>query len=250
MNVAAQTTRATWRVATVSRLRQETSRARTLVLDVESWPGHRAGQHVDVRLTAPDGYTATRSYSIASAPGAGPVEVTVEQIEDGEVSPYLASVIEPGDQVEIRGPLGGWFVWTPDQEEPVQLVGGGSGLVPLMAIARAHDSYTGTAGLKLLCSVRDPDSLLYKEELEQRSGQGLDLTLAYTRAAPPGWARPPARVDGPLIAEATWPAHLRPTTYVCGPTGFVELVADHLVRGGHDPRTIRTERFGPSGGQR
>lgn len=247
---AAPPRRATWRVATVVALRDENGSARTLVLDVDDWPGHRAGQHVDVRLTAADGYTARRSYSIASASDGPQVELTVERLDDGEVSPYLAGVVAVGDRLELRGPLGGWFVWSPEQAERVQLVAGGSGLVPLMAIVRTHARSASMSGLRLLYSVRDPDAVLYRDELRDRVRDGLDARLAYTRAAPEGSPRPPARVDAALLAEATWPAETRATTYVCGPTGFVEAVANGLVGLGHDPGRIRTERFGPSGGTR
>ncbi|MGZ4609092.1 MAG: ferredoxin reductase [Actinomycetes bacterium] len=242
--------RVTWRPGTVTALRNETSSARTLRLDVPDWPGHLAGQHVDVRLTAPDGYSATRSYSIASAPDGNQVEVTVERLDDGEVSSYLTEAVAVGDQLELRGPVGGWFVWRPEQTEPVQLVAGGSGLVPLMAMVRSHDQTGSDAPLRLLYSVRDPDSVIYRDELHTRAGRGLEVTYAFTRSAPPGTLRPPGRVDAGLLRAATWMPEQAPTTYVCGPTGFVETVADLLVRAGHDPARIRTERFGPSGGTR
>jgi ferredoxin-NADP reductase len=181
------------------------------------------------------------------------VELTVELITDGEVSPYLTRTLSVGDPLEVRGPVGGWFVWRPEQTEPVQLVAGGSGLVPLMAMIRAHAGAGSRAPFRLLYSVRDPDSVLYRAELDRRAGGadgtgGLELTCAYTRVAPPGWAHPPKRVDADLLAAATWPPESAPTCYVCGPTGFVEAVADLLVAAGHDPARIRTERFGPSGG--
>ena len=243
-------------------VRDETRTARSLILDVPGWPGHDAGQHVDVRLTAPDGYTAARSYSIASAAGgSGRVELTVERLPDGEVSPYLAGVLAVGDPLELRGPLGGWFVWRPAQPEPVQLVGGGSGVVPLMAMVRTHAASGSRAPLRLLYSARGPGSVLYRDELDRlaRAGTadgraagstGVAVTYAYTRHLPAGWPRPAGRVDAGLIAEATWPAGQSPTCYVCGPTGFVEAVADLLTAAGHDPARIRTERFGPSGGPR
>jgi ferredoxin-NADP reductase len=231
-------------------VRAETPSARTLSLEVAGWPGHRAGQHVDVRLTAADGYTATRSYSIASAPDGERVELTVERLDDGEVSPYLAGVVAAGDRLELRGPLGGWFVWHPGQAEHVQLVAGGSGLVPLMAMVRTHAQTVSRAPLRLLYSVREPDAVLYRDELRDRQRDGLDAQLAFTRTVPEGWSRPPARVDAALLADVTWPPGTGPTTYVCGPTGFVESVSQDLVGGGHDPGRIRTERFGPSGGTR
>jgi ferredoxin-NADP reductase len=234
-----------WRTGTVTALRDETATARTLVLEVAGWPGHVAGQHVDVRLTAPDGYSATRSYSIASAPDGHRVELTVEELPDGEVSPYLVREVAVGDPLELRGPVGGWFLWRPEQPGPVQLVGGGSGLVPLMAMLRTHAGTGSGAPMRLLCSVRAPEALLYRAELVER-----DVRIAYTRSAPPGCVRPPERVDARLLAEATWPPEQQPTCYVCGPTGFVETVADLLVAAGHDAGRIRTERFGPSGGPR
>lgn len=239
---AAALERLTWRTASVSSLRNETPTARTLVLTVPGWPGHLAGQHVDVRLTAPDRYTAVRSYSIASLPDTDRIELTVERVPDGEVSPYLTQVISVGDPLEVRGPVGGWFVWRPQQPEPVQLVAGGSGIVPLMAMARAHAAATSRAPLRLLYSVRRPESVLYRDELNR-----LDATYAYTRAVPDGWPRPSGRLGADTIDAATWPPAHAPTCYVCGPTGFVETAADLLTATGHDPARIRTERFGPSG---
>jgi len=241
-----------WRVATVVALRDQNATARSILLDVPDWPGHQGGQHVDVRLTAPDGYTAVRSYSIASAVDGERIELTVEQLPDGEVSPYLGRELALGDMLEVRGPIGGWFVWRPDQPEPVQLIAGGSGVVPLLAIARSHAAVGNSSPIRLLYSARDPASVLHAGELEDlatRDG-GLILTYAFTRSAPPGWERPPGRVDAALLADSTWPAEWAPTCYVCGPTGFVESVADLLVEAGHDPARVRTERFGPTGGIR
>ncbi len=237
-----------WRVATVVSLRDETPTARSLVLKVPGWPGHQAGQHVDVRLTAPDGYQAVRSYSIASVPAGERVELTVEVAPDGEVSPYLAQVASAGDRFEVRGPVGGWFVWRPEQTEPVQLVAGGSGVVPLMAMVRRHVSSASPAPLRMLYSARRPEAVIYRDELS-RTATG-ELTYAYSRATPHDWPRPPGRIDAGLIAATTFSPELAPTCYVCGPTGFVENVADLLVRAEHDPSRIRTERFGPSGGSR
>jgi ferredoxin-NADP reductase len=241
----------TWRVGTVTALRDETPTARTLVLDVADWPGHVAGQHVDVRLTAADGYSATRSYSLASAAGGGPVELTVEQLPDGEVSPYLAHEVSIGDEVEVRGPVGGWFVWRPEQPEPVQLVAGGSGLVPLMSMLRTHCESGSEAPMRLLYSVRDAEAVLYHGELDRRAHRdpGVDITYVYTRTAPRGRPRAPGRIDAGVLAETTWPPGREPTCYVCGPTAFVETVATLLVAAGHDAGRIRTERFGPSGGR-
>jgi ferredoxin-NADP reductase len=237
-----------WRAATVAAVRPESPAARTVVLQVPGWPGHQAGQHVDVRLTADDGYTATRSYSIASPPDGEQVEVTVERLPDGEVSPYLVDVAAPGDRVEVRGPVGGWFVWRPAQPEPVLLVGGGSGVVPLMSVVRRHRQAGSPAPLRLVYSLRDPDAMLYRDELGALADDGLSVTYVFTRRTPEGWPRPAGRLDArSLAASAFAPAEL-PTSYVCGPTGFVEAVADLLVAAGHDPRRVRTERFGPSGG--
>jgi ferredoxin-NADP reductase len=237
-----------WRPATVASVRPESPAARTVVLQVPGWPGHQAGQHVDIRLTADDGYTASRSYSIASVADGELVEVTVERLDDGEVSPYLVDVVAPGDRLEVRGPVGGWFVWRPEQAEPVLLVGGGSGVVPLMSIVRRHVASGSSAPLRLVYSLRDPDAALYRDELARLAADGLSLTYVYTRRTPDGWPRPPGRLDAGLLAASAFPPVESPTSYVCGPTGFVETVADLLVDAGHDPRCVRTERFGPSGG--
>ena len=243
--------RLTWQAATVTAVRDETETARTLVLEVPDWPGHLAGQHLDVRLTAPDGYRASRSYSVASAWTGESIELTVEQVPDGEVSPYLVEVLSVGDPLEIRGPVGGWFVWKPEQAGPVQLIGGGSGVVPLMAMLRAHAATGSSVPMRMLYSVRRPTSVLYVAELKQlAASDDVSLTLAYTRQAPPGEVRPPARVDAPLLKSVTWSPEEEPTTYVCGPTPFVETMADLLVSAGHDPARVRTERFGPTGGPR
>jgi ferredoxin-NADP reductase len=234
-----------WRVAVVAELRDETDTARTLALDIADWPGHDAGQHVDVRLTAPDGYTAVRPYSIASGPGQRRVELTVEVDPDGEVSPYLAREVTLGERLEIRGPLGGWFVWRPAQTEPVQLIAGGSGLVPLMSMLRSREAADSSAPFRLLYSVRAPEAVLYAEDLLAAGAvEGVDVSVAYTRKAPPGWSDPVGRVDAARLASTTWSPAERPTTYVCGPTAFVETVADQLVAAGHDASRIRTERFG------
>ena len=237
-----------WRAATVAGVRRETPTAATVTLQVPGWPGHEAGQHLDLRLTAEDGYTATRSYSIASVPDGESVEVTVERLGDGEVSPYLTDEVSGGEQVEVRGPVGGWFVWRPEQKEPVLLVGGGSGVVPLMAVVRRHRETGSQAPLRLLYSVRDPSSILYRDELAGLERDGVDVRYVFTRQAPPGWPRPPGRLDADLLAASAFGPELEPTTYVCGPTPFVEYVANLLVAAGHDPRRVRTERFGASGG--
>ncbi|NEA32737.1 ferredoxin reductase [Streptomyces sp. SID13031] len=243
--------RLTWQVGTVTEVREETSTARTVVLDVPDWPGHLAGQHLDVRLTAPDGYRASRSYSIASAWTGSTIELTVEQVPDGEVSPYLVDVLKVGDPLEVRGPVGGWFVWKPEQEGPIQLIGGGSGVVPLMAMLRAHAAAASTTPAKLLYSVRRPASVIYVDGLKEIAGsEDVEITFLYTREAPPGEKRSPARVDAELLRSVTFQPEDAPTTYVCGPTPFVEAVADLLVAAGHDPARVRTERFGPTGGPR
>jgi ferredoxin-NADP reductase len=242
--------RLTWRVTTVAAVRDETPSARTIVLDVPDWPGHLAGQHVDVRLTAPDGYSTQRSYSIASAPAGNRLELTVDVLPDGEVSPYLARVLSVGDPLEVRGPIGGWFVWDPEKPEPVQLIGGGSGVVPLMAMIRTREAGGARAPFRLLYSGRGPEATFYRDELRRSSGNGsgLSVTYAYTREVPQGWERPPGRVDAGLLAQTTWAPELEPISFVCGPTGFVETIADLLISAGYDPARIRTERFGPSGG--
>ncbi|MEU6722765.1 ferredoxin reductase [Nonomuraea wenchangensis] len=236
-----------WRAARLGEVRVETATARTLVFEVPGWPGHLAGQHVDVRLTAEDGYTAQRSYSLAAPPDGELVTLTVESVPDGEVSPYLTEVMEPGDQVEIRGPVGGWFVWRPADKAPVLLVGGGSGIVPLMAMIRERRRAGSRAPFRLVYSLRDPESRYYAEEL-RRPDPGLDVAYLYTRAAPDGMSRPAGRVTLADLAEGGWPAGFEPDCYVCGPTGFVEAAADLLLTLGHAPERIRTERFGPTGG--
>jgi len=239
-----------WRVGTVVALYEETATARTLTLEVPDWPGHVAGQHVDVRLTAPDGYSAVRSYSLASAlTSERRVQITVERLPNGEVSPYLTQEVMLGDQLELRGPIGGWFVWRPQQTEPVQLIAGGSGIVPLMGMIRSRAVAGNTTPFRLLYSVREPGAAFYRDELRALADgdRSVMVTYAYTRTIPKDWSRPPGRIDAALIAETTWPANLAPTCYVCGPTPFVETVADFLTASGHDRDKIKTERFGPTG---
>jgi ferredoxin-NADP reductase len=240
-----------WRTGTVVGLHDETATARTLTLTVRDWPGHVAGQHVDVRLSAPDGYSAVRSYSIASAPSSnGRIEISVERLPNGEVSPYLTQQVAVGDDLELRGPIGGWFVWRSNQTEPIQLVAGGSGIVPLMAMIRSRASAGGaTAPFRLLYSVREPEAVYYRDELRALSDRdhSVMVTYAYTRVAPKDWPRRPGRIDAALIATGTWPSSLSPTSYVCGPTSFVESATDLLIAGGHDRAKIRTERFGATG---
>ena len=237
--------RLNWLVATLAETKEETATARTLVLDVPGWPGHLAGQHVDVKLTAEDGYSAQRSYSIASGPDGQRLELTVQTIADGEVSPYLTEVLEPGDPVELRGPIGYWFVWRPESTTPVLLVAGGSGVVPLMAMIRAHADAGSQVPLRLIYSVRTPADALYARELSERSAASpLALSYLYTREAPPG--APTGRINADVIAAAAWSPHDKPDIFICGPTGFVEAAADLLVKAGHAPEAIKTERFGPT----
>jgi ferredoxin-NADP reductase len=242
--------RVTWRAAKVVAVHDETATARTLALAVRDWPGHVAGQHVDVRLTAADGYSAVRSYSIASAPSSdGRIEITVERLPTGEVSPYLTQDVVVGDELELRGPIGGWFVWRSDQTESIQLVAGGSGIVPLMAMLRSRSSAGSGAPFRLLYSAREPGAVFYRDELRALSNQGdlVVITYAYTRVTPKDWPRPAGRIDASLIATGTWPSTLRPTSYVCGPTSFVEHATDLLIAVGHDRERIKTERFGATG---
>jgi ferredoxin-NADP reductase len=228
----------------------ETATAKTLVFDVPDWPGHLAGQHVDVRLTAPDGYSTQRSYSIASAADGRRVALTVQRVEDGEVSPYLDEVLKIGDPVELRGPVGGWFVWRETENAPVLLLGGGSGVVPLMAMVRTRAAVHSRVPFRLIYSARTPDDVLYADELRRRhrDDMGLDVAYVWTRRSPDG--TPPARIGLSAVATHGWPPDLEPLCFVCGPTGFVETAADILVAQGHDPRRVRTERFGPTGGTR
>ena len=210
------------------------------------WPGHRAGQHLDVRLTAEDGYQAERSYSIASAPGEG-VALTVERLDDGEVSPYLVDEAREGDRVEVRGPIGGYFVWDGDEPEPVLLVAGGSGVVPLAAMARQRARVGSTAPMKLLLSSRTIEDVIYREELDALAGGGFEVVHTLTRSQPPGWTGYSRRIDPELLAEVAWPASESPRVYVCGSTRFVDAAADGLLQVGYDARWIRTERFGATG---
>jgi ferredoxin-NADP reductase len=240
--------RLTWRTAEVLEVITETRRVKTIAFDVPDWPGHRAGQHVDVRLTAEDGYQAQRSYSIASAPANLRIELTVERLDDGEVSPYLADELRPGDQIELRGPIGGYFVWAPSPGGPLLLVGGGSGVVPLMAMIRLRATAGSPPETRLLFSSRSWDDVIYRDELERLEGDGLRVLHTLTRSQPRGWTGYARRVDAEMLADVgPTPAEL-PRVYVCGPTPFVEGVAEALVRLGHDPSSIKTERFGPTGG--
>jgi ferredoxin-NADP reductase len=238
-----------WRDATIRAIRPETPRVKTLVLDVPGWPGHAPGQHVDIRLTAEDGYQAQRSYSVASAPGSQDLELTVERIEDGEVSPYLTEDARPGDGFDLRGPIGGYFVWDPARDEPLLLVGGGSGLVPLMAMLRHRRTTGSTVDARLLLSARTLEDVLYREELEELAAGAVDLQITLTRGeAPAGWHGFTRRIDREMLAEVGPPPSERPRAYVCGPTPFVEEAARLLVELGHEPARVHTERFGPTGG--
>jgi ferredoxin-NADP reductase len=240
--------RLTWRVAEVLEVVPETPRVKTIRVEVEDWPGHLPGQHVDVRLTAEDGYQAERSYSIASAPGTDALELTVEYIEDGEVSPYLTDELRPGDRFELRGPVGGYFVWEPSRGGPLFLVAGGSGVVPLMAMLRHHRESDGGIPATLLFSSRAWDDVIYRGELEELDGDDIRVVHTLTRGQPEGWTGFRRRVDTEMLAEVGPPPAEEPHVYVCGPTPFVEAVAAGLVELGHDPGRIRTERFGPTGG--
>ncbi|HSD81360.1 MAG TPA: ferredoxin reductase [Solirubrobacteraceae bacterium] len=227
----------------VAATRDETPRVRTLELDVDGWDGHRAGQHLDVRLTAEDGYQAQRSYSIASAPG-DPLAITVERLEDGEVSPYLVDEVREGDVLEVRGPVGGYFVWDGDEPEPVLLVAGGSGVVPLAAMARRRVRVGGEAPMRLVYSSRSWEDVIYRDEL---GTLGVEVVHTLTREQPAGWTGYSRRIDDELLREVAFPAADEPRVYVCGSTRFVDAAADGLVRLGYDPRWIRTERFGATG---
>jgi ferredoxin-NADP reductase len=236
-----------WRLATVIDTVVETPRARTIVLDVDEWPRHRAGQHVDVRLTADDGYQAQRSYSIASAPEAGVLELTVERLDDGEVSPYLVGELRPGDVFEVRGPIGGHFTWSADEGGPLLLIAGGSGLVPLMSMLRHRAARAHAVQVNVLVSARSAADLLYADELAAlEPREGLRVAHTYTRERPPGWLGWSRRIDAAMVSDIT--PHAGARAYVCGPTSFVERANDLLVEIGHDPRAIRAERFGPTGG--
>jgi len=217
----------------------------TIVFDLDDWPGHRAGQHVDVRLTAEDGYQAQRSYSIASAPEDPTLAITVERIDDGEVSPYLTEVLDVGDEIELRGPIGGHFTWRVSDGGPLLLVAGGSGLVPLMSMLRHRAAQASDVDARLLLSARAVGDVFYRDELAGLDGVRVDITL--TRSQPPGWGGLARRVDAEMLRELGPAPETNPRVYVCGPTSFVENAADLLVALGHEPHTIRAERFGPTG---
>jgi ferredoxin-NADP reductase len=238
--------RLTWQVAKVAAVAAETASVRTITLDVPEWPGHRAGQHLDIRLTDEDGYVAERSYSIASAPGE-PVVITVERLDDGEVSPYLTDELRAGDDLELRGPIGGYFVWEPGYGGPLLLLAGGSGIVPLRSILRHRERTGSTVPVRLLYSSRTLDDVIYRAEFDM-AASGVEVVQTLTRHQPPGWAGYARRVDAALLAEVAWPAAGTPLAYVCGPTSFVEAVSQALVQDGYPPRRVKTERFGATGG--
>jgi ferredoxin-NADP reductase len=234
----------------VAAVADETAGARSLALDVPGWPGHLPGQHVDVRLTADDGYQAQRSYSIATPADGERLTLTVERIDDGEVSPYLTEELRQGDKLELRGPIGGWFVWEPARGGPLLLVGGGSGVVPLMAMLRAHAAAGSDVPARLLLSARSWDDVIYRDELEAlaRDRPAIEIVHTLTRSAPPGWGGLRRRIDRDMLAGIAWPPAEEPLAFVCGPTGLVEAAARALVELGHDPGRVKTERFGPTGG--
>jgi ferredoxin-NADP reductase len=266
--------RLTWLVATVKETRRETATARTVTFDVPGWPGHQAGQHVTVKLTAEDGYSTQRDYSIASAPETGAVEITVQRLEDGEVSPYLTEIAEPGDRLELRGPIGGWFAWDPADPRPLLLLAGGSGVVPLMSMIRTHGTVNSQVPVRLIYSARTPADVIYAAEISERSRVSpLTTTFLYTRApaqlesgprkatgngssaaakagagqgcssAPRAYA---GRLNASILTETAFPTEANPATFICGPSGFVEAASDLLVNAGYAPGTIKTERFGPT----
>ena len=240
--------RLSWLAAEAVDFGTETARVKTIAFDVPEWRGHLPGQHVDVRLTAEDGYQAERSYSIASAPGQDGVTITVERIDDGEVSPFLVGEARVGDMIELRGPIGGYFVWQADDPRPVLLIAGGSGVVPLMAMIR-HRATTGSSTpIRLLFSSRAWDDVIYREELGGLAGDGLEVRHTLTRSQPDGWEGYKRRIDAEMLGEVAWPVEQRPQTFICGPTPFVEHAAEILVGLGHPEDSIRTERFGPTGG--
>jgi ferredoxin-NADP reductase len=258
VSVIDQPARISWRIATVVESAHETPRTRTLFLDVPEWPGHRAGQHVDVRLTAEDGYQTERSYSIASAPEDELVALTIERLDDGEVSPYLAEEVRAGDTIELRGPIGGYFVWDISLDGALLLLAGGSGIVPLMsmlrhrkaALSRGDSTARMRAPARLLYSSRRWEEVIYRDELARlaKEDETLEVVHTLTREAPTGWVGFRRRIDRAMLSEVAWPASERPRAFVCGPTPMVEAVAAGLVELGHQHDRVKTERFGPTGG--
>jgi ferredoxin-NADP reductase len=258
VSVVVSGARITWREATVVEVLPETPRTRTLVLDVPEWPGHRAGQHVDVRLTAEDGYQTERSYSIASPPEDARLSLTIEMLDDGEVSPYLTEELRGGDKLELRGPIGGYFVWDIATGGPLFLVAGGSGIVPLMAMIRHRHSSIDASDkqtrknlrTRLLYSSRGWEEIIYRDQLATLAAQDptLEVIHTLTRNPPPNWTGFHRRIDRSMLAETAWPVSESPRVFVCGPTPLVEAVAGTLVELGHHPSLVKTERFGPTGG--
>ena len=239
-----------WQFGTLAEIVQETPRVSSLYFDMPDWSGHLAGQHLDVRLTAEDGYVAERSYSIASAPEEPRVALTVERLDDGEVSPYLVGELRVSDNLELRGPIGGFFVWTADDERPLLLIGGGSGVVPLMAMLRHRKKAGGRAPTRLLYSSRTLSDIIYREKLDRlaSAGDGVAVYHTLTREKPEGWKGFTRRVDQVMMQEVAWPKEQTPAVYICGPTTFVEAAASLLVSMGYPPLSIKTERFGATGG--
>jgi ferredoxin-NADP reductase len=239
-----------WRLGEVVELIDETPRVRSIAFQVPDWPGHRPGQHVDVRLTAEDGYQAQRSYSIASPPEDDRLILTVERLPDGEVSPYLADELIVGDRIEIRGPIGGYFVWEAQMGGPLLLVAGGSGVVPLMAMIRHRAAVGSSVPARLVYSSRSLDDVIYRTDLDRLAdaGDGFEVVHTLTRLQPPGWTGYNRRVDAQMLTEVSWPPSAMPAVFICGPTPLVESVAGALTLLGHEPRRIKTERFGPTGG--
>jgi ferredoxin-NADP reductase len=242
--------RLAWQLGKVTELVEETPRVSTLRLEVPDWPGHLAGQHVDVRLTADDGYQAERSYSIASAPEDPRLAITVERLDDGEVSPYLVGELKVGDKLELRGPIGGYFVWKADGGRPLLLIAGGSGIVPLMAMLRHRIAIGNKDPARLLYSSRTIEDIIYKNELDRltSSDDGLTVVHTLTRSQPSGWKGYGRRIDREMVRDVAWPAEQQPAAFICGPTAFVETAADLLVEFGYGPGLIKTERFGATGG--
>src|SRR5262245_49661062 len=239
-----------WQLATVTGIHDETPSVRSFTLGLPSWPGHRAGQHVDLRLTAEDGYSVERSYSIASEPERrGEIDITVERIEDGEVSPFLDDVVVDGDRLEVRGPIGGYFVWETSLGGPLLLVGGGSGVVPLMAMVRHRQRAGSTVPARLLLSSRHAEDIIYRAELDRLAGanDGFEVIHTLTRSQPPGWTGYARRLDEPMLAEVLEPLGIGARVFICGPTALVEVAANAFVRLGLPADRVRTERFGPTG---
>lgn len=248
--MASRPPRLAWQRASVVHLIEETPHVKSLVLDVPGWAGHRAGQHLDVRLTAADGYQAERSYSIASAPAEPQLRLTVERLDDGEVSPYLTDELRPGDALELRGPIGGWFTWRPEEGGPLLLVAGGSGIAPLMAMLRQRAAVQSPVPVCLLDSSRGSEDIIYRQELDRQAANDRDLQVAYTltRSQPPGWQGYARRIDRAMLEEVAWAPEEHPLIFICGPTPLVEAVATTCVELGYAPEQIKTERFGPTGG--